>query len=199
MREVADVSTHLNVLDRAIPRLPAEVLVHHEPHARRRAVVDDALAGFVGRRQRLLTDDVDAARRRERAHLLVGLRRRDDVHEVGTLAVEHLLPVVVEARDAVLRHQRPRALLGAVVDRDDLDFRDPGPRLVLERREVARADPDAAQSAWFASCGLSADDNQPVLVRAAGRHPERDLLPARLHRGDGAASSARRRCADRTS
>src|SRR4029453_10220882 len=96
VRELADVAARLHVLDRAIPGLPAEVLVHHEAHTGAGAVVDDALTDVVARGERLLTDDVDAARRRERAHLLVRLRRRDDVHESRTLPLNETLPFFVE-------------------------------------------------------------------------------------------------------
>src|SRR4029453_13674048 len=121
VREVADVAACLDVLDRAIPGLPPEVLVHHEAHTG--ALLDDSLAGLVAGRKRLLTDDVDPARSRKGAHLFVCFRRGDDVDKVGPFTIQHVLPVLITAADAVLRHQGPGALFGPVVNPDDVDLR----------------------------------------------------------------------------
>ena len=91
--EGTDSARRLDLLDSAIPRLPPEVLVDHEPDAGVARELHDAAAGLVSGRQWLLTDDVHATLGRVATYLFVRLRRCNDVDEVGCFAVDHLLPV----------------------------------------------------------------------------------------------------------
>ena len=129
-----------------MPGLETKVLVHHEAHLRRRRIGDDGLRLRKRRRQRLLADDVDAALRGLGAYRLMRRRRRDDVHEVRLLRVEHLAVVGVEPGVAELLRDLGGLHGIAIAERDDLDFGNPRPRLVLEVAEVAGADADASQA-----------------------------------------------------
>ena len=129
-----------------MPGLEAEVFVHHETHLGCGRIGDDGLRLLKRRRERLLADDVDAAFRRLGANRLMRRRRRDDVHEVRLLLVEHLAVVGVTFLEAELRRDLGGLHLVAIAEGDDLDFGNPLPRLVLEVAEVARADANAFES-----------------------------------------------------
>ena len=115
-------------------RPEAEILVHHEPDS-----VADVADERLGLRQRgrhgLLADQMDPAIGRDPRERRVRLHRRDDVHRVRLLLVEHGREIGVRPGDPELFGARPGPFQNRIADRRHLD-----PRRLLPARQMIRAD-----------------------------------------------------------
>ena len=132
--------------DRAQGRLEAEVLVHHQRHARGGAGRDHRLAVGHGRPERLLHDGRDLLGRGQLDQRPVRGHRRRDVDEIGLLLAQHGGGVGVVTPGTEL----PGRALGLdgvdVAHRDQLDVGHRGPGVEMVLGEEAAADDGAAQA-----------------------------------------------------
>lgn len=149
VKDFADDAGFEELLNFAIPGLPAPVLVDHAADAGFLNDIDE-FEGFVpGRGEGFLANDGDAKFGGDLAKFEVSLGRSDDVYEVGLFDLEHLAELIsgVALGDAELGGEGFGFLDAAVTVGEDLDLGDAGPGFVLKAGEVSGSDDDSFELA----------------------------------------------------
>ena len=128
-----------------MPGLETEIVMHHQAHAGLCRDLHDGSRFLHRRRQRLLAEDMHPALRRQSGQRQMGLGRRDDIHEVGLLAVEHGGDIGIGAGNAEFARGLARLRGVQTAQGGDLCLSDPLPGIEMVLAEIAGADSHAAK------------------------------------------------------
>jgi hypothetical protein len=135
--KLADASTIEQPPELAVPGLKSKVVVHHQTDSGTLGRLDDRGRIFEAWREGFLTEHVHTALGGQRRQHRMGMRRRDEIDEVGAFCVEHGGRIGIGLRMRKLLGDGVRARPVEVAHGDQLRTRHARPGVVVKPAEIS--------------------------------------------------------------